>query len=65
MALRSQIDPFIKSFGYFMFNDDVFKICWYSNWNVLLMKGSNPPPLTAIHKIKLTIRRGIGGGGRF
>ena len=25
MALRSQIDPFIKSFGYFMFNEDVFK----------------------------------------
>ena len=25
MALRSQIDPFVKSFGYFMFNDDVFK----------------------------------------
>ena len=29
------------------------------------MKGNNPPPLTAIHQIKLTIRRGIGGGADF
>ena len=29
------------------------------------MKGSNPPPSTAIHQIKLTIRRGVGGGGYF
>ena len=26
------------------------------------MKGSNPPPHTAIHQIKLTIRRGVGKG---
>ena len=25
MALRSQIDPLVKSFEYFMFNEEVFK----------------------------------------
>ena len=57
MALRSQIDPLIKSFGYFMFNEEVFKNSLVFQLKCFVNEGK-PPPSTAFYQIKLTISSG-------
>ena len=65
MALRSQIDPFIKSFGYFMFNDEVFKNLLVFQLKCFVDDGKQSTTTHRHSPNKVDDSQGYWGGGRF